>query len=207
MKNGNIKITLLGDSTTGKTSIVHRIIHDEFPMYTDNTIGANYSLKTIDNIKYEFWDTAGQERYASLVEFYYRDTDIFMIVFDVSNLRTMCGIKKYCERIKLHDKLNNIKIIIVANKIDIISQNEFQNVEAIIKKDLIEIGADNIIFLSAKNDIYFDTLIDIISKYGNEAKNLKVKFLMDSIRLNLTDEDNDHPKNCNTIKKSRVCLC
>jgi small GTP-binding protein len=64
------KIVFLGNSSTGKTSLANRFIHNTFDHYTESTIGASFASKTIDlpeyaynpKIKFHIWDTAGQEK-------------------------------------------------------------------------------------------------------------------------------------------------
>ena len=61
---GGIKVTLIGESTVGKSSIMIRFIENKFD-YTLASIGTQFGTKTIeiDNEKITFhvWDTAGQE--------------------------------------------------------------------------------------------------------------------------------------------------
>ncbi|SGZ55596.1 CIC11C00000004472 [Sungouiella intermedia] len=82
------KIVLLGDSSVGKTSLVHRFTTDSFDPHLANTIGAAFISKehTASNrsIKFEIWDTAGQERYKSLTPMYYRNSKVALVCFDMS---------------------------------------------------------------------------------------------------------------------------
>lgn len=82
------KIVLLGDSSVGKTSLVHRFTTGSFDPHLANTIGAAFISKeyTSSNrtIKFEIWDTAGQERYKSLTPMYYRNSKVALVCFDLS---------------------------------------------------------------------------------------------------------------------------
>lgn len=56
------------------------------------TVGAAFSsirsrLRDLDFV-FHIWDTAGQERFHSMVPFYLRGSDIFLIVFDLTNKRS-----------------------------------------------------------------------------------------------------------------------
>ena len=68
-------INFLGESSTGKTSLVERFRGRDFQNY-EATIGAAFLTKTLDldeaRIRLDIWDTAGAERYASLAPMYYR---------------------------------------------------------------------------------------------------------------------------------------
>ena len=68
---------VLGDSATGKTSLVERFRGNGFQEgFLQATIGAAFLTKTLDfdetRIRLDIWDTAGAERYASLAPMYYR---------------------------------------------------------------------------------------------------------------------------------------
>jgi len=91
-----VKVTLLGESGAGKSSIVLQQTKGSFQPNQETTIGAAYVTYTPPegNVKLEIWcerprapgtpdtplpcltasrrDTAGQERYASLAPMYYR---------------------------------------------------------------------------------------------------------------------------------------
>jgi len=74
------KIILYGTYNIGKTSLVHRLLRDEFYNFSQSTIGASYSTwtynkpNTKDIIRFGLWDTAGQEKYSTLLPIYLRGT-------------------------------------------------------------------------------------------------------------------------------------
>ena len=123
MKSDRIKLTFLGESTTGKTSIAHRLVTDRFSEIYENTIGASFMPLRLNDLAYDIWDTAGQERYMSLVQLYYRDTDVFLLVFDVTQLTTLERINYYIDKIQ-NDVANEFKILIIGNKIDLSQELE-----------------------------------------------------------------------------------
>ena len=59
------KVVFVGQSGTGKSSILERFTQNSFTSYTESTIGASFAVGTITldqkKIKIDFWDTAGQE--------------------------------------------------------------------------------------------------------------------------------------------------
>ena len=94
------KVITLGDTTVGKTSITNRLTKNIFNDNTDTTIGASYTCIKLDNFDIGLWDTAGQERFLSLVGFYYRNTFIFLIIYDLSDMRTLKRVFYYLNYIK-----------------------------------------------------------------------------------------------------------
>ncbi|KAJ9473984.1 GTP-binding protein [Pseudozyma hubeiensis] len=88
-----LKIVLIGDAGSGKTSIRHRFLSNNFfPSYRA-TIGADFITKTLpvdplqpegEKATLQIWDTAGQERFQSLGSAFYRGADAVIIAFDAS---------------------------------------------------------------------------------------------------------------------------
>ncbi|KAI8120933.1 Ras-related protein Rab-43 [Lucilia cuprina] len=74
------KVVLIGDAGTGKTCIVERFKTGNFIERHGNTIGVDFSMKTINIegklVKLQIWDTAGQERFRTITQSYYRSANI-----------------------------------------------------------------------------------------------------------------------------------
>jgi len=118
----DIKVVLLGDSGVGKSSLVLRFVTDTFKPYSDSTIGASYMTKLINfenkAYKYMIWDTAGQEKYHSLAPMYYRNTQIAIIVYDITQKQTFLTVKKWIKELQ-HKGPPDVLIAIVGNKQDL----------------------------------------------------------------------------------------
>ena len=131
-----LKIALIGDASTGKTSLSRCFINGPLKNEVNYqiTVGLDFFTKIIECgnylIKLQLWDTAGQERYQSLTSGYLKGVHGCIIVFDVTKRYTFEKIKSW---INLFSEFNNYNknIIIVGNKIDkknrVISKNEAQN--------------------------------------------------------------------------------
>lgn len=125
------KIVLLGDSSVGKTSLVHRFTTNLFDQHTSNTIGAAFITKEYTSsqdankkIKFEIWDTAGQERYRSLTPMYYRNAKVALICYDLSNPEeTFEKAKYWIDQLVIHRgnavEGESIGIMLVGNKLDL----------------------------------------------------------------------------------------
>ena len=118
----NYKLVLLGNSAVGKSCLVMRFTRDQFLEYQEPTIGAAFSIATVevDNIKirFEIWDTAGQERYRSLAPMYYRGAVAAIIVYDITNLDSFEGAKTWVEEIQKRGASNCV-IALAGNKSDL----------------------------------------------------------------------------------------
>lgn len=170
---GNIKITILGNSSTGKSSIVHRFSTDEFNTNNESTIGASFLTKVMDDIKYDIWDTAGQERYLSLAPMYYRGSDILLLVFNFDNLETLDRLDYYLKKISEEVWNKEYRLIIIGNKLDLIHDNNKEKIINETNKYLdnkfpeheFKYGRE-CIHISAKSGENFDILKDKINEFG-----------------------------------------
>jgi len=125
------KYILVGDSSTGKSSLLSQFVHSTFPNEHDITIGVEFGTKTLDiqgkRIKLQIWDTAGQEVFRSITQNYYRNSAVAICVYDITSRRSFYNIPRWVEDIqKVND---NVKIILVGNKSDS-SRREVQTEEA-----------------------------------------------------------------------------
>lgn len=94
------KVVLIGDCGTGKTCVVQRFKTGNFIERHGNTIGVDFSMKTINidskrvkvtaagalirtktcayrtfSFQIQIWDTAGQERFRTITQSYYRSAN------------------------------------------------------------------------------------------------------------------------------------
>jgi len=80
------KIVVIGDIGCGKTSILKRLVHQQFSGNYKSTIGVDFMLyNTVVDGKpctIQFWDIGGGERFGKLTQIFYRGTDGALVVFD-----------------------------------------------------------------------------------------------------------------------------
>ena len=176
-----IKITLIGNSGVGKTSIINQYIEQTFDEANAATIGANYSEKVItkNNKEYELniWDTAGQEKFHSVGKHFYKDAYIVCLVYDITSqdsleqLQTIWypDIKKFGEKYTI--------LAVVGNKSDLYENDNLADENQ--AKEFAQ--SINAIFMltSAKTgdgiEKLFDTLVDkfLSSDFNSKYKEMK----------------------------------
>jgi Ras-related protein Rab-23 len=74
------------------------------------------------------WDTAGQEYYDAITRRYYKGASGAIIVFSVINRDSFNAVKSWKEKIKA--ECDNIPMILVMNKIDLMDQSVVSEKEA-----------------------------------------------------------------------------
>ena len=123
----SFKVILLGDATTGKSSIIDRYIKDSFDSGVLNTVGPGFYSKAIEIfdefVKLHIWDTSGQEKYRAINQTYFHDSDAAILVYDLSNISSIDGVQYYFEQIK--DSCDeNIDLTVVGNKFDLVDKDD-----------------------------------------------------------------------------------
>ena len=117
------KITLLGDSGVGKSSIVNQYKYGRLPENLESTVGAtcfNADVKVDDQeIKVSIWDTAGQELFRSLVPNFVLGSSIVLLVFDVSNPTSVINLSNWLEFVYERCDPDSLVCCVVCNKMDL----------------------------------------------------------------------------------------
>lgn len=99
------KLLLIGDSGSGKSSLLTRFCDDAFRATFATTVGIDFKIRTVEladgrRVKLQVWDTAGQERFRAITKAYYRNTMCVLLVYD-------CTDKKAFERLPYWRELMN----------------------------------------------------------------------------------------------------
>ena len=131
----SLKIILLGDKNVGKSCLIKQYLYKSFSSeYFPTNSNCNFNKDIQVNnliIKTTIWDTNGQKQYKLLDQLFLNNTDIVLLVYDITNMKSYINLKKWYKNLK--NNCDNIKILgIIANKIDldfdqIISKEEGEN--------------------------------------------------------------------------------
>ena len=133
IKRKVIRISMLGDSTVGKTSIINAFLNIEFSNTLLSNIGVEKTetkmiMKDGNEMKIIIWDTAGQERFHSIATGTIKNSQGIVVSFDLTNRKTFENVIKWLEDIR--DNNNKIPIILFGNKCDLIEKREVDDEEA-----------------------------------------------------------------------------
>ena len=128
----DVKVTVVGESAAGKSSLSRRIVYDDFKSDINTTIGAAYLVikKTRGpyTFKLNFWDTAGQEKYKSLVPMYIKGATVVLLVFDITNRESFQEIKRNWYGYAMTNAELSTKIL-VGTKLDLESERRVSTAE------------------------------------------------------------------------------
>ena len=128
----DLKIIVVGDVSTGKSSFCGRWINNTFTKTYTPTISSLFTYKIINKnnmfIRVNLWDLTGQDRDFILTKLCCRDCHGVVIVCEVNNKDSQINALRWKEAIKdnIHYKqIDHLPIILVENKSDLLS-NEFK---------------------------------------------------------------------------------
>lgn len=108
------KVILVGESGVGKTCIIIRFVNDEYNCNLVSTRGASFADKVIEfkdynkKIQFEVWDTAGQEKYRGLNKIFYKDANIVILVYDITDKKSFEEIKNFWYNQTIENSPKNI---------------------------------------------------------------------------------------------------
>ncbi|EAX88882.1 small GTP-binding protein, putative [Trichomonas vaginalis G3] len=126
------KVVFLGSAGVGKTSLLNRLMTDEFSNQYNTTIGVDFFTKPVQvqgrTVTLQIWDTAGQERFKSLMPSYIRDSSVAVIVYDVSDEKSFDEAQEWYETV-MHERGNEAKCVLVGNKIDLERRVDLKHVD------------------------------------------------------------------------------
>lgn len=134
MKNnlgGDLKIVVVGNSGTGKTSFVNKWTKNTFNEKYKATIVSEFSYKivNIDGIIYriQLWDLAGQDRNTCVTKIFCKDAHGAIIMSDCNEKQTLLETEKW--KICIEDNSTFIDdsalpIMLIDNKYDIIEEKQ-----------------------------------------------------------------------------------
>ena len=117
------KVIVVGSVSVGKTAILERYVRGRYSKDHKATLGTGVHSKTLEldsaQIVMQIYDTAGQERFDSLVQTYYRGSDAAVIVYDVTDTRSLEAITTWHARLMKHvPRPDGFPIIVLGNKTD-----------------------------------------------------------------------------------------
>ena len=126
----DIKIIVVGNSGTGKTSFVNKWIKDTFDESYKATIVSEFSFKVIDykdkSYKIQLWDLAGMDQNICITKIFSKDSHGCIVVSDITNEKTLPECVKWKNTVDETTKFiddSNIQAILIRNKVDLLEEN------------------------------------------------------------------------------------
>lgn len=159
------KVSFIGDSGTGKTSLLLRLSENIFKENTSSTIGVDFKILSVKYknklAKVQIWDTCGSERFKSLTTSFIKACTVFVIIFDLNNIKSFENLNYW---LKLVLENTSPKLLcLVGNKFDLIKEDN----HVIDKTKILEFASKNNLFYietSAKENMNLERMFKYISE-------------------------------------------
>ena len=119
--DGSFKVSIIGDTLVGKSSIIHRVLGKGFNDSNNPTTGFEFNIlgAKINNkiLKLQLWDFSGQDIYETITKSMLFNSKLAILVYDISNKETFEHIDIHLKKFKEATQEENI--ILVGNKSDL----------------------------------------------------------------------------------------
>ena len=221
-----IKVVLIGESGSGKTSIIQQFAYKIFDPNCATSISSQYVSKVISfsdlrkSLRIEIWDTAGQERYRSMAKLFYQDAKIIIFVYDVTSKSSFDELINYWIP-EVQNTINTKEVIfgLVANKSDlyeiecITSEQGIKladEINAIFQKTSAKLGLGISLLFENLGRTYLEPGFDYKKEENIDKENFERKKIekerekirdKENIKIGNNNDDNDKDNN----KKKKGC--
>ena len=186
-EDDSIKVILVGEAGTGKTSLINSVQGKTFTpgeqlsSMTCSFVKVKRNILDIP-IKINLWDTIGQEKFRSLTKLFLNGSKIVIFVFDITQKETFTALDYWIETINSELGTSPIRGL-AANKQDLFDK---QTVDDQTIQEYADKNGIPFTLTSAMNPLSFITLLDgLIEKYlttcgefkrvGKKLKRIKKK--------------------------------
>ena len=195
IKRKVIRLSIIGDSKTGKTSIINRYLGQEFSIDMISNIGIDKQevikkMKDGNEMKIIIWDTAGQERFHSISSGTIKNSQGIIVCFALNDRSSFDNVLTWLQDVR--EISSKIPIVLFGNKCDLIEERKVTNEEA---KE----------FANNNEIIYFETSakdnINIKEGFEKISEDAYSKALAEEeAKIELLKKNNNNKKN-----KKRFC--
>ncbi|MFX1553564.1 MAG: GTP-binding protein [Promethearchaeota archaeon] len=122
------KFVIIGDHEVGKTSIIRRFVENKYTEDYRATIGLNVLSHTFEffgnEIGVTLYDLGAQKFFKRFRKVYYSGAQAAFLVFDLTDRKTFDNVLSWFEELKLFTPEEDIPIVIVGNKSDLVENRK-----------------------------------------------------------------------------------
>lgn len=208
----DIKLIIVGNSYSGKTSIVRRWTLGQFEDIYQATIISDFNYK-IMNIngelcRVQIWDIAGQDRNSFITNLFCKDSQGVLIVCEANNEQSLTDTILWKETIleKMTEEQHDIPFLLVQNKKDLLTEHEYNESFAKLKRFKDKNAFYDYSIVSAKNgDGINDVMDKLLDGVVKRMKSLGMNKRMDESKNDNVALKKKISENDNNDKGSKCC--
>ena len=174
-----LKFTLVGDGTTGKTSLCSRLSNDSFGKQYQQTLGLDFFLKRFNlpgnmAVTLQVWDIGGQQLGGKMLETYLYGAHAVLLVYDMTNQSSFENLQDWLEIVQKHGVQNGKMpyLALIGNKKDL--------------EHLRKVTKEHHADFQNKNDM---TSFFLSAKSGDQVNFCFQKIACDILKIRLSKQD------------------
>jgi Ras-related protein Rab-28 len=142
---------ILGDGSTGKSTIIHMFRTEGFERVYKQTIGCDFYEKSLAirsrDVSLKVWDIGGQSIHSKNIAAYVGSSHAVFLVYDVTNPESFNNLEDWLRVVRQHATASHVYL--VGNKIDLLSLRQVTAAQH--DKFIAEHGLQGGVFMSAKS--------------------------------------------------------
>merc|ERR1711879_859324 len=172
------KVGMIGESQTGKTSLMVKYVEDRFDQDYIETLGVNFMEKTISlknvNVTFSLWDLGGQKEYKDLLPLVCSEARVLLFVFDLTRRNSLVAVKQWYKLARQENK--HAVAFLIGSKYDLFDHQDINQKRETIKhaRKFAKAMKAPLIFCSASKAINVNKIFQIIiSKVFNVEPRVK----------------------------------
>jgi len=127
-----MKVLIVGNGAVGKSSMIRRYCKGEYTNDYKKTIGVDFLEKKLslngEDLRLMIWDTAGQEEFDAITKAYYRGAAGCVVAFSTTDRDSFDAVEKWIGKVEA--EVQQIPMVLVQNKIDLVDQSVVTKEEA-----------------------------------------------------------------------------
>lgn len=147
----SFKCVLVGDSGVGKTALLQRLLGRQVPFNHQLTVGVDFGSRVFHDIPaikkgdpmqsaaLRIWDTAGEARFESIIQVYFREACMALVVYDVTQRSSFENVGYWVANIRRKAD-PQIVIMLVGTKRDLVSRRVVSSSEGHECAKLLEVS-------------------------------------------------------------------
>ena len=178
-----LKLILLGESNTGKTSIISQYLKQTFIKEYSPTISSEIIQKEIEienkKLIIELYDSPGNKKFRDNIKIFIKNINIALLVYDITNNTSFNELNYWYNQINELNGKNNTFLVVIANKNDLFLKRKVQNDNG--KQYAKSINAFFYAINSQNYNNIFETFNKIISEYLSSHNQFEEKEIDENI--------------------------
>jgi small GTP-binding protein len=175
------KIVIGGQGGVGKTTLLHRYLHNVFKTDTTLTVGVSFQTKEFtrngQKIVLALWDLGGQDRFRFLQPTYCQGARAGIIFFDMNRFGTIEQVKDWVAMLRKHS-YPGIPIILGGTKLDLVDPDMVDEVTNYAKETVEKLGLTAFVPTSSKSgenvEEIITNIVDMLMAHASSAKQAAV---------------------------------